>query len=138
MPKTVHDVFCVAALLIANRAEAQTRKADPTEKKNTLIGTWERTDLPAQYRQVKTYSDTHFTWVAYLAADGNVAAVGGGTYTFDGKTCKEKYVYGSGNINAFIKQEPPAFTIKFQGDGWVQDGKAPNGAMLHEVYRRAK
>ena len=130
--------YLVVFLLVAIPAEAQTRKAAPAGQKKQIVGTWERTDLPAPYRQVKSFTDTHFNWVAYLIADGKVVAVGGGTYTFDGKTCKEKYEYGSGNIQEFVKKEPPSFSITFEGDGWVQEGKAPNGALLREAYRRAK
>ncbi len=139
MPKLARIALGVATLLLfAVPAEAQVAKAE--SKKSSLVGTWERTNFPGkEYRQLKTYSDdSHFVWVIYIVADGEVAGAGGGTYTFDGTALQEKYLYGSGNIKTFIKQPPPSFSVKFEGEGWVQEGKAPNGAMLHETYRRAK
>ena len=128
----------LTALCIVVSAGAQDPKDAPAVQKKRMIGTWERTDLPAQYRQVKSFTDTHFTWVAYTVADGNVVAVGGGTYTFDGTICKEKYEYGSGNIQGFVKKDPPSFTITFKDEGWIQEGKTPEDVMIRETYRRVK
>jgi hypothetical protein len=128
----------VGALLAVAPAHGQVRKAERVDPKKQLLGTWEQTTVPPQFRQLKTFTDTHFIWVVYLKADGTVIAVGGGTYTFDGKECTEKYDYGSGPIKEFVTKPPPKFAIKFSGDGYTQEGKAPSGAMVHETYRRAK
>ncbi len=139
MRKSTRLAHCVGVLLlIAIPAGAQVPKNAPADPKKLMVGTWERTDLPAQFRQVKSYTDAHFIWVAHLVADGKVVAAGGGTYTFDGKICKEKYEYGSGNIQEFVKKDPASFMITFQGDGWVQEGKTPAGVMIRETYRHAK
>jgi phage pi2 protein 07 len=130
--------ICGAALATAAVPMAAQGDKEEAAKKKKLIGTWERSDLPPQYKQIKTFTDTHFMWVVYQPEDGKVLAVGGGKYTFNGKTCTEKYEYGSGNIQEFVKQEPPVFTLTFEDGGYLQEGKAPNGAELREKYRKAK
>jgi len=133
--------WCIlAAVLVAGSvAVGQTKKETKAPPKASVVGAWERVGLPAALRQVKMYSDTRFAWAAFQGADGQVAAVGGGTYTFDGKTLKETYEYGAGSVIAqFVKKEPATFTITFEKDGWVQEGKTPLGAEIRESYRRAR
>src|SRR5262249_18443095 len=85
------------SVVVALAAPALADEQPPKGKaeRGRLEGTWEHA-LPGEpgHRQVKVINLTHFVWVTYVRDGGQPLLVRGGTYTFDGKTCKEKYEFG--------------------------------------------
>ncbi len=108
-----------------------------TDSANQLVGTWERTDLPTAGKQIKIFNATHFVWIVTDEPAGRPTIIGGGTYTFDGKTYKETY-----NFCTFVRLvgSVETFTIDFQGgrDQFVQSGKTSLGNQVRETFKRIK
>jgi len=102
-------------------------------------GTWEHTfaDAP-EHLQVKIINRTHFVWVTYIRADGKPLRVGGGTYTIDGKTYKEKFEFGGPDVPAELVGKEQTFTAELQEDKWTLSGTLSNGLEINEVWRKVK
>jgi hypothetical protein len=104
-----------------------------------LEGTWEHTfeDAP-EHRQVKILNQTHFVWVTYVRADGRPLLMGGGTYTFDGKTYKEKYEFGGPGLPAELVGKEQTFTAELDGDTWAHTGTLSNEFFVKEIWHRVR
>jgi hypothetical protein len=109
-------------------------RALPSQK---LVGAWELVDESApQYRHIKILSTDHFTWVTYDRATGVVAAMGGGTYEFDGRVYIERLEFGTGTLPEGLIGEEQFFTATLVDDQWVHQGTLSNGTRVREVWRR--
>jgi hypothetical protein len=100
-----------------------------------LEGTWEHTfENAPEHRQVKIINQTHFVWVTYVRADGKPLLMGGGTYTFDGKTYKEKYEFGGPGLPAELVGKEQTFTAELDGDMWTHTGTLSNDFFVKEIW----
>jgi hypothetical protein len=105
----------------------------------SLKGTWERLEMEApQYRHIKMLAGDHFVWVSYDRSTGLVAAVGGGTYLFDGRTYIESLEFGNEALPAELIGEDQFFTARLYGDEWHHQGTLSNGFEVREVWLRIK
>lgn len=105
------------------------------KQQQSLTGTWERQGLTGA-RQLKTFSDTHFTWTIFELGTGKPVGVGGGTYQFDGNTLTETYEFSS--VPQLMSRQL-TLTIKFNGPSeYAQVGvTTQQGVSQDETYRRA-
>jgi hypothetical protein len=115
-------------------------KARPeTAGRGRLEGTWEHTfDDAPQHRQVKIINQTHFVWVTYVRADGRPLLMGGGTYTFDGKTYTEKYEFGGPGLPAELVGKVQTFAAELEGNTWRHTGTLSNDFFVREIWRRVR
>jgi hypothetical protein len=124
-----------AASFIFKRPKVAAPQAAVAPPGSKVWGTWEHTfeDAP-ELRQVKIINRTHFVWVTYNRQDGTPRSVGGGTYTIDEESYKEKFEFGGADL---VGKEQ-TFTAKFEEDKWQHSGKLSNGVDINEVWRKVK
>jgi hypothetical protein len=126
----------VAALLISG-CSGLGRWGPESLPQARLVGAWELVgESGSQYRHLKILSTDHFMWVAYDRTTGVVAAVGGGTYEFDGRVYIERLEFGTAGLPEGLVGEEQFFTANLSGDEWVHWGTLSNGAQVREVWRR--
>jgi hypothetical protein len=119
----------LVALMVASTAVAQQGKL------TSLVGTWQRKH--EENPQLKIYNDTHFNWAVYDAASGKFLSGGGGTYTFDGKTLKEKIIYST---YPELNGTEQTFNVESSDpDSFHQTGTvAANGDTIDETFTRVR
>jgi hypothetical protein len=132
-------VLGLTSIFLAGMGSADDKPAEGKAARGLLEGTWEHTfkDAP-QHRQVKIINETHFVWVTYNREDGRPLLLGGGTYTFDGNTYKEKYEFGGPGLPAELVGKEQTFTAELEGDGWIHSGTLSNGFEVKEFWRKVK
>jgi len=127
----------ILALLLTSLLLVSTTIAedDQTAKPSSLVGTWER--MHEENPQIKIFNDTHFVWFVYEAATGKTLSGGGGTYTFDGNTLKEKVIFSS---YPELNGTEQTFTVESSDpDTFHQTGTvAANGDVIDETFTRVK
>jgi hypothetical protein len=135
--------FAIAAVLAlvggVGMGSAEDKPRPEKAGRGRLEGTWEHTfkDAP-KHRQVKIINQTHFVWVTYVRADGRPLLMGGGTYTFDGKTYKEKYEFGGPGLPAELVGKEQTFTAELDGDTWMHTGTLSNDFFVREIWHRVR
>jgi hypothetical protein len=129
----------LALVILVAMGSADNKPQLDKASRGRLEGTWEHTFQNApQHRQVKIINETHFVWVTYVRQDGRPLLVGGGTYTFDGKTYKEKYEFGGPGLPAELVGKEQVFTAELDGDKWTHSGTLSNDFRVDEVWRRVR
>jgi len=113
------------------------------EHKNTIVGTWElqtgiiiknkdsvATDNTKGQRLIKIINDTHFSFLRHDLKKGtdtsSIFIAGGGSYSFDGKTYKEKLEFCTGRS---WEGKDFSFEIEFKNDTLIQRGFEKNEAI---------
>jgi hypothetical protein len=134
--KKVSLVFAItfAALFLA-LSQTNGRHA----KKSQLEGTWELVSgqpLPKGARDIKIISGGHFIFVAYDTAKGNPLYTGGGTYILNGSSYTEHIDFASDEISARLIGTDQRFTVKVDGDTFIQTGTLSNRKGLSETWKR--
>src|SRR5262249_23639801 len=107
-------------------------------KKSPLDGAWELVagqQLPKGARDMKIISGGHFIFVAYDTQKGELLYTGGGTYILHGSSYTEHVDFGD-KISAGIVGKDQQFTVKIDGDTFVQAGTLSNGKGLSETWKR--
>src|SRR5579863_6319604 len=107
-------------------------------KKSPLDGTWELVAgqrLPKGARDIKIISGGHFIFAAYDTEKGELLYTGGGTYILNGSSYTEHVDFGD-KVSAGIVGKDQRFTVKIDGDRFVQAGTLSNGKGLSETWRR--
>ena len=108
-------------------------------ERGRLEGTWEHTfENAPQHRQVKIVNQTHFVWVTYVREDGTPLLLGGGTYTYDGKTYRENCEFGGPGLPVELVGKEQSFTAELEGDKWTHSGTLSNGLRVREIWRKVK
>jgi hypothetical protein len=133
--KKVSFVLAIAlgAVLFA-RSQANGSQA----KKSPLDGTWELVagqQLPKGARDIKIISGGHFIFAAYDTEKGELLYTAGGTYILNGSSYAEHVDFGD-RISAGIVGKDQQFTVKIDGDTFVQAGTLSNGKGLSETWKR--
>ncbi len=104
-----------------------------------LDGTWELVSgqqLPKGARDIKIISEGHFIFVAYDTENGKPLYTGGGTCLLDGTSYTEHVDFASDLISAGLVGKDQSFTVKTDGDTFVQKGTLSNGKPLLETWKR--
>ena len=107
-------------------------------KKSELDGTWDLVAgqlLPKGARDIKIISAGHFIFAAYDTEKGELLYTGGGTYTLNGSSYTEHVDFGE-KISPGIVGKDQQFTVKLDGDTFVQTGTLSNGKGLSETWKR--
>jgi hypothetical protein len=107
-------------------------------KKSQLEGTWELVagqQLPKAARDIKIISGGHFIFAAYDTEKRELLYTGGGTYILNGSSYTEHLDFGH-KISAGIVGKDQHFTVKIEGDRFVQAGTLSNGKGLSETWKR--
>ena len=107
-------------------------------KTSPLDGTWELVagqKLPKGARNIKILSGGHFIFVAYDTEKGEVLGTGGGTYILNGSSYTEHVDFGD-RISPGVVGKYQKFTVKIDGDTFVQAGTLSNGKDLLETWKR--
>jgi hypothetical protein len=126
-------------LLLVARVSADDKSKSPKTERGPLEGTWEHVIRNApQVRQMKMITQTHFIWVSFLKQDGRPMVVGGGTYSFDGKTYKENYEFGGPGVPAQLIGKEQTFSAELNGDTWRHAGTLTSGLRVDEMWQRVK
>jgi len=110
-------------------------------KKSQLDGTWELVSgqpLPKGARDIKIISEGHFIFVAYDTENGKPLYTGGGTYILNGSSYSEHVDFASDKISTGLVGKDQSFTIKVDGDTFIQSGILSNGKALSETWKRVK
>ena len=132
---TVAFALTLAVASLAAFASTGLAQESPANKTISLVGTWER-QVDPERREVKMFADGHLCWVTYIAETGEVVGCGGGTYTYDGTTLKEKYQYSTYPTLCGTEQ---TFMVEPVGkDSWRQLGETTYGEAIDETYKRAE
>ena len=108
-------------------------------KKSQLDGTWELVSgqpLPKGARDIKIISKGHFIFVAYDTDKGKPLYTGGGTYILNGTSYTEHMDFASDVISTGLIGKDQPFTVKVDGDTFVQTGTLSNGKSLSETWKR--
>jgi hypothetical protein len=138
---TMGIVVIVLISLAMVGAQPRARKAKDRPKEVSIEGTWQK-PIPNQpnLNQVKIFHEGHFLWVTYERETRVSVASGGGTYTLQGRTYKERVMFGrfaTPDLQALVGNVQD-FQIMVDGDTLNQWGAMSNGEELHEVWRRVK
>jgi hypothetical protein len=139
---TIGVAVIVLASLAVIGAQPQVRKAKEKDRpKGTIEGTWQKpiADQP-NLNQVKMFHQGHFLWVTYDRQNRVAVSSGGGTYTLDGRTYKERVMFGrfgTPELQALVGNVQD-FRILVDGDTLNQWGIMSNGEELHEIWRRVR
>ena len=134
--KKVLLIFAIA-LTAVFLASSQTNGSDA--KKSQLDGTWELVSgqqLPKGARDIKIISGGHFIFVAYDTEKGKPLYTGGGTYILNGSSYTEHIAFASDEISAGLVGKDQPFTVKVDGDTFIQTGTLSNGKGLSETWKR--
>jgi hypothetical protein len=110
-------------------------------KKSQLDGTWELVSgqpLPKGARDIKIISEGHFIFVAYDTENGKTLYTGGGIYVLNGSSYTEHVDFASDKISTGLVGKDQSFTIKVDGDTFIQSGILSNGKPLSETWKRVK
>ena len=132
-------VLLVFAIALAAAFLALSQSIGSHAKKSLLDGTWELHSgqpLPRGARDIKIISEGHFIFVAYDMAKGKPLYTGGGTYILDGNSYTEHLDFASEEISAGIVGKDQPFTVKVDGDTFIQTGTLSNGKALSETWKR--
>jgi hypothetical protein len=108
-------------------------------KKSQLDGTWELVSgqpLPKGARNIKIISGGHFIFVAYDTEKGKPLYTGGGTYILNGSSYTEHMDFASDKISAGLVGKDQPFTVKVDGNTFIQAGTLSNGKGLSETWNR--
>lgn len=103
------------------------------------VGSWENTSpkLPAQFKDIKHITPTHYTWVTYDAKTVVALATSGGTWRLEGLAYTEKCEFVSPGYE-HLKGNEYTFLIKFEGNELsIKSGPGSN-IDIDEVWRRMK
>ena len=113
-----------------------------------LIGTWEL--VSTKYGDAKEFSDapkdetarkfitpTHFIWARYDPKTKTISNSMGGTYTLTGSDYVEMPEFAFKGMERFTGKAQK-FTLKIEGDKWIQSGVLSNGNKIEEIWRRVK
>ncbi|HEY4761288.1 MAG TPA: hypothetical protein VIH42_11965 [Thermoguttaceae bacterium] len=133
--------ICLVSFLFSVNATGEEPQAPTKQERGQLEGTWDiiyENNPAPRLREVKIINQTHFMWVTYVRASGIPVLLGGGTYTFDGKTYKEFYEFGSRGIPQDFIGKEQVFTAELKGDIWIHRGKTTNGFNVDEMWKRVK
>jgi hypothetical protein len=105
------------AFLTTGACTCKRQMIDWNEKRYTVEGSWIHTfhDNPRML-QIKILNRTHFVWVTYERDTGLPLLMGGGTYTFDGITYRERVEFGSSGSPQELIGKEQVFTPRFAGD----------------------
>ena len=107
-------------------------------KKSLLDGTWELVagqQLPKGARVIKIISGGHFIFAAYDTEKGELLYTGGGTYKLNRSSYTEHVDFGY-KLSSGIVGNDQQFTVKVDGDTFVQVGTLSNGKGLSETWKR--
>jgi hypothetical protein len=107
-------------------------------KKSEPDGTWELVagqQLPKGARDIKIISGGHFIFAAYDTEKGELLYTGGGTCILNGSSYTEHVDFGD-RISAGIVGKDQQFTVKIDGDTFMQAGTLSNGKGLSETWKR--
>ena len=107
-------------------------------KKSPLDGTWELVagqQLPKDAREIKIISGGHFIFAAYDTEKGELLGTGGGTYHLTASSYTEHVDFGD-KISPGVVGKDQHFTVKMDGDTFVQTGTLSNGKGLSETWKR--
>ncbi len=108
--------------------------------KSQLDGTWELVSgqpLPKGARDIKIISEGHFIFVAYDTEKGKPLYTGGGAYILNGSSYTEHMDFASDEISgAGLVGKDQRFTVKVDGDTFIQTGTLSNGKALSETWKR--
>ena len=108
-------------------------------EKSPLDGTWELVagqQLPKGARDIKIIAGGHFIFATYDTAKGELLGTGGGTFILNGSSYTEHVDFGD-RIAPGIVGKDQQFTVKIDGDTFVQAGTLSNGKGLSETWKRA-
>ena len=133
------EVLLVLAVALAVVLIALSQTKGRQAKKSQLDGTWELVSgqqLPKEARDIKIISGGHFIFVAYDTENGKPLYTGGGPYILNGSSYTEHMDFASDQIAAGLVGKDQTFTIRVEGDVFVQTGTLSNGKSLSETWKR--
>lgn len=107
-------------------------------KKSQLDGAWVLVgaqQLPKGARDIKIISGGHFIFATYDTEKGELLGTGGGTYILNGSSYTEHVDFGKGLSDGIVGKDQH-FTVKVNGDTFVQAGTLSNGKDLSETWKR--
>ena len=107
-------------------------------KESELDRAWELVagqQLPKGARNIKIISGGHFIFAAYDTENGQLLYTGGGTYILNGSSYTEHVDFGD-KLAAGIVGKDQQFTVKIDGDTFMQAGTLSNGKGLSETWKR--
>jgi hypothetical protein len=132
-------VALVFAIALAAVFVALSQTNGSHAKKSQLDGTWELVSgqpLPKGARDIKIISGGHFIFVAYDTEKGKPLYTGGGTYILNGSSYTEHMDFASDQISAGLVGKDQPFTVKVDGNTFIQAGTLSNGKGLSETWNR--
>jgi hypothetical protein len=104
-----------------------------------LDGTWELLSgqpLPQGARDIKILSGGNFMFAAYDTETGKPLYAAGGTYRLEGNSYTEHMAFASDKIANGLVGKDQSFTVKLDGNTFIQTGMLTNGKPLSEVWKR--
>lgn len=132
-------ILLVLGIALAGACLALSKTNGSDMKKSQLDGTWELVSgqpLPKGARDIKIISAEHFIFVAYDTENGKPLYTGGGTYILNGNSYTEHMDFASDVIATGLIGKDQQFTVKINGDTFVQTGTLTNGKPLTETWKR--
>jgi hypothetical protein len=136
--KLMKKVSLVLAIALGAVFFAWSQSSGGQAKKSLLDGTWELVagqQLPKGARVLKIISGGHFIFAAYDTEKGELLYTGGGTYILNGSSYAEHVDFGY-KLSSGIVGKDQQFTVKGDGDTFVQVGTLSNGKGLSETWKR--
>jgi 6-phosphogluconolactonase (cycloisomerase 2 family) len=117
-------------------------------KSSSLIGTWELasykygdqkefSDYPKNRRRIKMITDTHFLWFELDTSTKEIQIGAGGSYSFIDDTYIESQDFSGEGMKAYAGTKH-TFTVRVEGDKFIQSGGLSSGLKIEEVWHRLK
>lgn len=120
-----------SATSAASRAQAVSR---------AILGTWQLVwpEKPADERELKLITPTHFSWTTWKPSTHQVLATGGGPYTLVGSDYCEQVSFALGGVEN-VAGQVLCFEVQVKGDTLLQIGpRGPDGGRSREVWKRVR
>ncbi|MCC6650755.1 MAG: hypothetical protein IT348_06365 [Candidatus Eisenbacteria bacterium] len=105
-----------------------------------ILGTWQLVwpEVPADERELKLITPTHFTWTTWKTTTHQVLATGGGPYTLVGSDYCEQVSFALGGVEN-VAGQVLCFEVQVKGDTLLQIGpRGPDGGRSREVWKRVR
>lgn len=139
--------FVLGLLLLAGQYSVGAPQTGSENNGEKLDGEWElvgfkygpgpRQPVPANRREIKLISGTHFVWVVYDAKKGKPISVGGGTCSRQGDQYTERLEFGDSRTKGMMGKSQE-FHVAIVGQMWQHSGVMSGGLQIEELWKRVE
>ncbi len=139
--------FVLGLVLLVGPYSIGAGQTAPENSGEKLDGEWElvgfkygpgpRQTVPANRKEIKLISGTHFVWVVYDTKKQKPISVGGGTCARMGDQYTERLDFGDSRTKGMIGKLQE-FHVAIAGQMWQHSGAMTEGLQIEELWKRVE